>query len=82
MSMERHDEGGVIAKGSSNLPSNWGRWGEGDELDTLSLITAEAWARAAAELRSGRAASLGLGGIAGAADPAATPRRSPSSNRS
>lgn len=47
-------------EGSSDLPSNWGRWGDDDELGTLNLITDEARARAAAEVRSGRAVSLAL----------------------
>ena len=60
MSTERHDEGVVVTEGSSDLPSNWGRWGEDDELGTLNLITDGARARAAAEVRSGRAVSLAL----------------------
>jgi hypothetical protein len=43
-----------------DLPSNWGRWGEGDELGTLNLITGEVQARAATEVRAGRAVSLAL----------------------
>lgn len=34
----------------SELPSNWGRWGEDDERGTLNLITDEVRARAAAEV--------------------------------
>ncbi|WP_327401209.1 cyclase family protein [Streptomyces sp. NBC_01288] len=45
---------------SSNLPSNWGRWGADDELGTLNLITDETRARAAAEVRTGRSVSLAL----------------------
>lgn len=37
--------------------SNWGRWGERDQLGTLNLITAEKRAAAAALVRSGRAVS-------------------------
>jgi kynurenine formamidase len=40
------------------LPSNWGRWGDDDELGTLNLITDEVRARAAAEVRTGRSVSL------------------------
>ena len=45
---------------ASDLPSNWGRWGEDDEAGTLNLITDDVRARAAAEARSGRAVSLAL----------------------
>jgi kynurenine formamidase len=37
--------------------SNWGRWGERDQLGTLNLVTPEARARAAQAVRSGRAVS-------------------------
>ncbi|WP_307865351.1 cyclase family protein [Streptomyces montanisoli] len=40
------------------IPDNWGRWGADDELGTLNLITDEVRARAAAEVRTGRWASL------------------------
>jgi hypothetical protein len=40
------------------LPTNWGRWGEDDQLGTLHLIDAAASARAAAEVRDGRHVSL------------------------
>jgi kynurenine formamidase len=40
--------------------SNWGRWGEADEVGTLNLITPEKRARAAASVRSGTAMSLAL----------------------
>lgn len=40
------------------LPTNWGRWGDDDELGTLHLIDAAATARAAAEVREGRHVSL------------------------
>ncbi|MCP2168264.1 cyclase family protein [Goodfellowiella coeruleoviolacea] len=43
-----------------DLPSNWGRWGDDDERGTLNLITEEVRARAAAEVRSGRAVSLAV----------------------
>ncbi|WP_103338473.1 cyclase family protein [Amycolatopsis sp. CA-126428] len=39
-------------------PSNWGRWGDDDELGTLNFITDEARARGAAAVRTGRAVSL------------------------
>jgi len=42
------------------LPSNWGRWGENDDRGTLNLITDEARARAAGEVRTGRSVSLAL----------------------
>lgn len=44
----------------SDLPSNWGRWGEDDERGTLNLITDEVRARAAREVRTGRSVSLAL----------------------
>ncbi|HEY4022396.1 MAG TPA: cyclase family protein [Pseudonocardiaceae bacterium] len=42
------------------LPSNWGRWGEHDELGTLNLITDEVRERAAREVRIGRSVSLAV----------------------
>lgn len=38
--------------------SNWGRWGEADELGTLNLITSETKARAAALVQQGVSVSL------------------------
>ncbi len=43
---------------STEMPSNWGRWGERDEYGTLNLITDQARARGAASVRTGRAVSL------------------------
>jgi kynurenine formamidase len=40
--------------------SNWGRWGPGDELGTLNLITSEKRLQAAACVRSGTVLSLAL----------------------
>ena len=40
--------------------SNWGRWGDEDELGTLNLITPEKRLQAAACVRSGTVLSLGL----------------------
>jgi hypothetical protein len=40
--------------------SNWGRWGESDELGTLNLITAEKIHSAAASIRKGELVSLGM----------------------
>lgn len=40
--------------------SNWGRWGEQDEIGTLNLITPEKRLRAASCVRSGTAISLAL----------------------
>ena len=51
-----HEE--LLPAGYTELPSNWGRWGQADELGTLNLITDEARARGAAETRTGRAVSL------------------------
>ncbi|WP_236791196.1 cyclase family protein [Amycolatopsis sp. GM8] len=45
---------------SDELPGNWGRWGGGDELGTLNLITDEVRARAAQEVRTGRSVSLAV----------------------
>lgn len=39
---------------------NWGRWGEGDELGTLNLITADKVAQAAGLVRHGRVFPLGV----------------------
>lgn len=40
------------------IPTNWGRWGAGDQRGTLNLIDAQAISRAAAEVREGRHVSL------------------------
>ena len=40
--------------------SNWGRWGDDDELGTLNLIDAAAVLRGAAEIRAGRRIPLGI----------------------
>ena len=40
--------------------SNWGRWGQEDQLGTLNLIGAEQRARAVALARSGRVLALGV----------------------
>jgi hypothetical protein len=45
---------------ADDLPDNWGRWGEDDESGTLNLITDAVRARAAAEVRTGRAVSLAM----------------------
>jgi kynurenine formamidase len=45
---------------TDELPSNWGRWGDDDELGTLNLITDEVRARAAREVRTGRSVSLAV----------------------
>jgi kynurenine formamidase len=50
----------TAGKDARELPGNWGRWGEEDELGTLNLITGAVRARAAAEVHSGRFVSLGL----------------------
>lgn len=42
----------------SELMSNWGRWGDDDELGTLNLITDETRARAVAQVCTGRCVSL------------------------
>lgn len=42
------------------LPSNWGRWGESDELGTLNLITDDVRERAGREVRTGRSVSLAV----------------------
>lgn len=45
---------------NDELPSNWGRWGNDDELGTLNLITDEVRERAAREVRTGRSVSLAV----------------------
>ena len=42
----------------TGLPSNWGRWGDADQLGTLHLIDEAARRRAAAEVRDARHVSL------------------------
>ncbi|MGC8920745.1 cyclase family protein [Streptomyces sp. PG2] len=58
--MDTQDAGAIPAADTRELPSNRGRWGEDDERGTLNLITDEARARGAAEVRSGRTVSLAL----------------------
>lgn len=58
--MDTHDAGAIPTADAHELPSNRGRWGEDDERGTLNLITDEARARGAAEVRSGRTVSLAL----------------------
>ena len=43
---------------AAEFPSNWGRWGDTDQLGTVNLITAEARARGAAQVRTGVSVSL------------------------
>ncbi|ONI89626.1 cyclase [Actinosynnema sp. ALI-1.44] len=43
-----------------DMPSNWGRWGDDDELGTLNLITDEVRERAGREVRTGRSVSLAV----------------------
>jgi kynurenine formamidase len=43
---------------SDDLPTNWGRWGERDQLGTLNFINDETRARAVAEATTGRVVSL------------------------
>ncbi|WP_405164289.1 cyclase family protein [Nocardia sp. NBC_01499] len=53
----------VVRSGATEndeLPSNWGRWGEDDELGTLNLITDAVRERAAWEVRTGRSVSLAV----------------------
>lgn len=40
--------------------SNWGRWGDADELGTLNFITAEKVQRAASLVRHGKVFALGV----------------------
>ena len=40
--------------------SNWGRWGDDDELGTLNFITAEKVAQAASLVRHGKVFPLGV----------------------
>ncbi|MGI5499214.1 cyclase family protein [Lentzea sp. CA-135723] len=42
----------------AEFPSNWGRWGGADQLGTVNLVTAEARARGAAQVRTGQSVSL------------------------
>lgn len=45
-------------KSPQELPTNWGRWGDDDELGTLNLITDHGRAEAVTEARTGRTVSL------------------------
>lgn len=44
----------------ADLPINWGRWGDDDELGALNLITDGVRARAAEQVRTGRSVSLAM----------------------
>ncbi|PRY41340.1 kynurenine formamidase [Umezawaea tangerina] len=43
---------------AADFPTNWGRWGGSDQLGTINLITAEARARGASQVRTGVSVSL------------------------
>lgn len=45
-------------KTESDLPTNWGRWGDQDQLGTLNFITNDVRAMAVAEARVGRTVSI------------------------
>lgn len=47
-------------KALSERYSNWGRWGDDDELGTLNFVTEETVRAAASEIREGRVVSMGL----------------------
>ena len=44
----------------AELPTNWGRWGTGDDRGTLNFITDQARARGVAEATSGQVVSLAM----------------------
>lgn len=48
----------AAAPDAAELPTNWGRWGDDDQLGPLNLIDAAARTRAAGEVRSGHHVSL------------------------
>jgi len=51
-------KGIIMDLNPAGFPSNWGRWGDTDQLGTVNLITAEARARGVAQARTGLAVSL------------------------
>lgn len=53
-------KGASVIEQADDLPDNWGRWGDDDEAGTLNLITDAVRARAAVEVRTGRAVSLAM----------------------
>ncbi|HVS13303.1 MAG TPA: cyclase family protein [Thermoanaerobaculia bacterium] len=53
--------------------SNWGRWGEGDQLGTINLITPEVRTRAAALVRAGVTVSLAHATLTGSGPDNANP---------
>ncbi len=53
------DPAGAIAAAAKRV-SNWGRWGDDDEIGTLNLITPALVRRAASLVRSGRRISLAI----------------------
>jgi len=54
------DQLGVDLDDFARRYSNWGRWGEGDELGTVNFITAKRRAAAAALVRTGRSFPLAI----------------------
>ncbi|WP_182949424.1 cyclase family protein [Gluconacetobacter takamatsuzukensis] len=51
------------------LPKNWGRWGENDEVGSLNFLTAEEVLRGVASVRQGRPFTLGVRIAAPEGDP-------------
>jgi len=49
-----------VTAGPAPQVSNWGRWGDDDELGTLNLIDAAAVKRGAACVQTGKAFSLAI----------------------
>ncbi|HWE63002.1 MAG TPA: hypothetical protein VHB98_14915 [Chloroflexota bacterium] len=43
-----------------DLPTNWGRWGEADELGTVNLLDAQAVLRGIGAVRQGKVFTLVL----------------------
>ncbi|PWH07400.1 cyclase [Brachybacterium endophyticum] len=66
---------------TEDLPTNWGRWGDHDQLGTLNLIDDAARARAALEVRDGVSVSLARAtrptALTAGLSPVATPARMP-----
>lgn len=53
-------QGATLAEVLADLPRNWGRWGDEDEIGCLNYQTSEEVLRGVREVRSGKVFTLGL----------------------
>jgi len=53
-------DGATLTEILADLPKNWGRWGDDDEIGCLNYLTAEEVLRGVHEVKSGKVFTLGL----------------------